>query len=285
MRVAHITDTHLLESDHHLRSGRHRFRMNFLSFGREKDAADRRYRLLRAMCQAVDAGADHIVMTGDMTEDGLPSQFESLADVLHESSISPDRITLVPGNHDLYTDDQAWNLALSGPLSPWAPTSQLGSLVIRGDLAVLPISTTFKQPYLFAGGRLGPFNARRIAWAGKQARELGCALVVGLHHQVFPHPVAVGTWWDGLRDHGVLTDLLRRNPELFVFHGHIHKEVTRAVPPHRHPQVFCARATVDSNVLYRLYDVSDRQVVPLTTERARVPVPASTDREFAIAAE
>lgn len=237
--------------------------MNFLSFGRAKDAENRRYRLLRAMCQAVGAGADHLVMTGDMTEDGLPSQFESLAEVLHASGVAPERITLVPGNHDLYTDDHAWALAMSGPLAPWAPTSRLGSLVVRGDLAVLPVSTSFKQPYLFAGGRLGTHNAERIAWAGRQARELGCALLVGLHHQVFPHPVAVGTWWDGLRDHAVLTSLLRENPELFVFHGHIHKEVTRAVSPHEHPQVFCARATVDSDVLYRLYDVVDRRIVPV----------------------
>ena len=32
-------------------------RVNFLSFGRAKDAGDRRYRLLRAICQAEEAGA------------------------------------------------------------------------------------------------------------------------------------------------------------------------------------------------------------------------------------
>lgn len=238
-------------------------RVNFLSFGRAKDAADRRYRLLRAICQAEEAGATHFLMTGDMTEDGLPSQYEALAEVLAQSGVEPERITLVPGNHDLYTDDHAWDLALSGPLAPWAPTSRLGSLIIRDGVAILPVSTSFRQHYLFAGGRLGSHNARRIDWAAREAKALGCALAIGLHHPIFPYSVSVGTWWDGLRDHQVVLDLLRLHPECFVFHGHIHKEVTRAVAPNVHAQVFCAKATVDSDVLYRLYDVDDEMIVSI----------------------
>lgn len=271
MRIAHITDTHILEADHGDRSGRHLLRVNFLSFGRAKDAEDRRYRLLRAMRQAAEAGAEHLVMTGDMTEDGLPSQFESLAEVLRASDVPPERITLVPGNHDLYTDLHAWDVAMSGPLAPWAPTSRLGSLIVRGDLALLPVSTSFKQHYLFSGGRLGTHNARRIRWAAEQAKDLGCALLVGLHHPVLPYPVSVGTWWDGLRDHHLMTGLLQAHPDMFVFHGHIHKEVTRAVEPNVHPQVFCAKATVDGDALYRLYDVQDRRITPVDAADASTP--------------
>lgn len=282
MRIAQITDTHILESDHQMRSGRHRIRVNFLSFGRAKDAEDRRVRLLKAIDCAVAAGAGHIVMTGDMTEDGEPDQFEALAEVLDASGVEPERITLVPGNHDLYTDLHAWDIALSGPLSRWAPTSRLGSLIVRKNVAILPISTCFKQHYLFSGGRLGSHNARRIAWAAEQAEQLGCALVVGMHHPVFPHPVSVGTWWDGLRDHNVANALLEEHPEVFVFHGHIHRKVTKAVKPGRHAQVFCAKATVDSDELLRLYDVEDRMMTPVEglEELLSAALP-----DFALAAE
>jgi hypothetical protein len=174
-------------------------------------------------------------------------------------------------------------MALSGPLARWAPTSRLGSLLVRDGLAILPISTSFKQHYLFSGGRLGLHNAQRIRWATKQAKSLGCALLVGLHHQVFPHPVSVSTWWDGLRDHHVMTGMLRDNPELFVFHGHIHREVTRSVAPNTHAQVFCAKATVDSDVLYRLYDVEDAVISPVEDSDAMsLSAPAE---ELAVAAE
>ena len=221
-------------------------------------------------------------MTGDMTEDGQPEQFEALAEVLEASGVDPERITLVPGNHDLYTDLHAWDIAMSGPLSRWATTSRLGSLVVRDGVAILPISTCFKQHYLFSGGRLGSHNARRIAWAARQAKELGCALVVGMHHPVFPHPVSVGTWWDGLRDHYVMSDLLREHREAFVFHGHIHRKVTKAVTEGAHPQVFCAKATVDSDELLRLYDVEDSILVPVRVVR---PGESPALPDFALAAE
>lgn len=282
VRIAHIADTHILESDHDSRSGRHRLRVNFLSFGRAKDADDRRARLLAAMRQAVAAGAGHIVMTGDMTEDGQPEQFESLAEVLEDSGVDPEQITLVPGNHDLYTDLHAWDIAMSGPLSRWATASRLGSLIVRDNVAILPVSTCFKQHYLFSGGRLGMHNAKRIAWSAKEARALGCALVVGMHHPVLPYPMSVGTWWDGLRDHPIMAALIRENPEMFVFHGHIHKKVTRAVDPATHAQVFCAKATVDSDELFRLYDVGDRMLVPVDAAEAPAPAPLL---DFALAAE
>ncbi|MGB5810632.1 MAG: hypothetical protein WBG86_08890 [Polyangiales bacterium] len=103
-------------------------------------------------------------------------------------------------------------------------------------------------------------------------KELGCALLIGLHHQVFPHSVSVGTWWDGLRDYTTMLSLLRDNPEVFAFHGHIHKEVTRPVRPNAHPQVFCARATVDSDVLYRHYEVDSRIIVPIESRPGAVCV-------------
>lgn len=203
------------------------------------------------------------MLTGDLTEEGLMPQFEALSEVLWESGVDPELMTLIPGNHDLYTDEQAWDWASAGPLAPWAPSSRLGSLLVRGCTAFLPISTVFKQHYLFSGGRLGTDNAFRIGWAAREARALGCALVVAQHHPVFPHAVSLGTWWDGLRDHAIMTRLLEEHPETVVFHGHIHKELSRRVGTNPHAQVFAARATVDSEVLLRLYDVEDGIMTPV----------------------
>ena len=107
-------------------------------------------------------------------------------------------------------------------------------------------------------------------------------MVVGMHHPVFPYPVSVGTWWDGLRDHHVATALLRENPEAFVFHGHIHKKVSRAVAPGAHAQVFCAKATVDGDELLRVYEVEDRMMAPVELAEAAAPWPLP---DFALAAE
>ena len=81
-RIAHVTDLHLLEDDHRWRTAAERVRLSFLSFGRSLDAAWRRKAAARALRRALSFRPDHIVITGDLTEDGAPQQFEVLAAVL-----------------------------------------------------------------------------------------------------------------------------------------------------------------------------------------------------------
>src|SRR4051794_830443 len=113
--IAQLTDLHLLEDHHADRPFGPRARLSCLSFGRRLDAAERRERVETALAEARASSADHLLITGDLTEDGAPAQFEVLAEVLADSRISPERITLVPGNHDAYTNGTAYAEALEGP--------------------------------------------------------------------------------------------------------------------------------------------------------------------------
>jgi 3',5'-cyclic-AMP phosphodiesterase len=98
-RIVHLSDAHVLDPrPSRTRSG---WRVRFLSFGRPLDAVGRQRKLRRALRTAKQVGAHHVVVSGDLTEIGAPGEFEALAETLLDSRISPDRITLVPGNHDL----------------------------------------------------------------------------------------------------------------------------------------------------------------------------------------
>ena len=125
-RIAHLSDVHMLET----RPGRSRagwsMRHHFLSFGRPLDVAGRRRKLASALSAARRAGAGHVVISGDLTETGLPGEYEALAEALHACEFAPDRITLVPGNHDLYASPDAWRRAIDGPLAAFADTSACG---------------------------------------------------------------------------------------------------------------------------------------------------------------
>src|SRR6266487_2641590 len=120
MRIAHLSDFHLLEPDVRRRSVLERIRLGYLSLFRPLDAAARASRAARALVQARDTGFDHPVLSGDLTADGTPDQFEQVARVLLESRIDPAKVTLVPGNHDAYADPRAFERALEGPLRPFA---------------------------------------------------------------------------------------------------------------------------------------------------------------------
>src|SRR5687767_9933485 len=89
VRIAQLSDFHLLEPGHASRRGLRSWRLSFLSAHRALDAGDRVARARRALDAARAADPDHVVITGDLTEDGTTHQFEALAELLHGCGVAP----------------------------------------------------------------------------------------------------------------------------------------------------------------------------------------------------
>lgn len=252
VRIAHISDLHLLEADHRSRRGVRALRLSVISAHRALDADDRVTRARQALAAAHAAGVDHVVITGDITEDGTTAQFELFAELLQSSGLAPSRVTLVPGNHDLIDREEAWARALEGPLRAFRDTSPTGEDVVVGDVALVPLNTAFYQHWLFSAGRLGPRAQGSVDAAVDRHRRQGRALVLVQHHPVTAHPSRVVQWVDGLRDHARVRSVLDEE-HVHVIHGHIHRSRDRAFGASRSPQVFCARAVVDGDDPVRVY--------------------------------
>lgn len=262
-RIAHVSDVHMLER----RPGRSRsdydLRVQFLSFGRRLDAQARVAKLNRALHAAVRSGAEHIVVSGDLTESGTKEQFEHLAETLHETRIAPERITLVPGNHDAYTTGDAWSQAIRGPLRAFAPSSEVGKVVEHGDLCLLPLDVSIHQPITRSAGLL---TAEAAAGLWKRMRDTALqrkSLVIVQHHPPFSHALGPWQWIDGLRGTERLMDLLQAFPHVQVLHGHLHHVVDRGAVPrekHQRPRIFGAPAVCeddDTSPRVRMYDLRD----------------------------
>ncbi|KYF53834.1 hypothetical protein BE08_29445 [Sorangium cellulosum] len=265
--IAHLTDFHLLEADHDRRRGAERWRLRYLSFGRPIDATQRRRRALAALVEARRSGADHLVLTGDLTEDGTPAQFEVLAAVLAESGWAPSRVTLVPGNHDAYTGSDAWARALRGCLRPFAATSGPGTVVSVPGAVVAAVSTAMTQPVTRSAGAIAAHELSQVASLAAETRRSGDALVLAQHHSPLRHVLGAMHWLDGLINSAELMALLHEHDHLHVIHGHTHREHDAPVRSGAPPRIFCAQALVDGPSPLRLYRVRHGR---LLSERTRV---------------
>jgi 3',5'-cyclic-AMP phosphodiesterase len=269
-RIAHLSDIHTLDPHTRRSSARYRVATKFVSLGRPVDPASRARKLTRALAVAKASGADHIVITGDLTEMGDATEFEHLATLLSDARIPEGGLTLVPGNHDAYTSGAAWRRALEGPLARWAGASaeRAGMTVIRGDVAFLPIDTSCFQSLARSGGLFTPDAARAVQARIDDPALRGKAVVLVMHHPPFIHhrnPVA--QWIDGLRGCAHVLDMLARHPHVQILHGHLHRVVDRIAElgkgvvgvAHR-ARIFGAPATVDDRdgaPRVRLYDLRD----------------------------
>ncbi len=267
-RIAHLSDVHILGRDTRRSCARYRLATKFVSLGRAIDPRARARKLARSLLAAKERGAEHVVISGDLTELGDATEFDHLAEVLHDARFPEGAITLVPGNHDAYTSASGWKKALEGPLAPFASASALepGKVVDRGDIVLLPIDTSCFQSLTRAGGEFSRNAARAVERRLADPLFRDRALVLVLHHPPFiVHRTPVMRWFDGLRGCTQVLDLLMRHPRLQLLHGHLHQVVDRfvgrAANALERPRVFGASAVCDDrddeDPRIRVYELSD----------------------------
>ncbi len=254
-RIAHLSDLHLIEPAVRLRTGTDWLRVHYLSLKRSLDYVARRARAETALRAAWEEGFDHLVLTGDLTEDGSLAQYEVLAEVLEGSGIPAERITLCPGNHDAYGMD--WAQAVEGPLGRWASGSRTAVWLDR--CVVLPVSSAVPQHFMRSSGRVerdALDHADAIA-----AGEPGRAVLLAQHH---PPYAVLHQWVHGLLNHQEVTGLLEARPNVSVVHGHIHRRKERGLTVDGPPRIFSSFAVADNGAPLRMYEAVDGLLQPAT---------------------
>jgi 3',5'-cyclic AMP phosphodiesterase CpdA len=259
-RIAHLSDAHVLDPrPSRTRSG-WSMRTRFLSFGRPLDAHGRRRKLGRALDCAKRVGANHVVISGDLTEVGAPGEYETLAELLHDSGIAPERFTLVPGNHDLYSMPDGWRWALEGPLAAFARSSagQIGKIIDIGGASLLPIDATFHQPVTRSAGWIPDAALEALERRSLDPAFSRRPLIAIQHHPPFFRKTSALHWLDGLVGAGRMMAVLGAVRHLFVLHGHLHTIIDRALGGGV-ARILGATAVVDDKDAprVRVYDVHD----------------------------
>ena len=241
--LAHISDLHLIERGHDKRRGLARQRLAFLSAGVPLDAELRIRQAVSALQTALRMGAEHVVVTGDLTEDGDPAQFEVLAEVLSRSGIAPGDITLVPGNHDAYSERAAWGSALMGSLSAYRATCELGAHSLLTAAVVVPVSTAIEgQWFTRSSGQVRADDVMAIRRLSSSPALRDRAIVVVQHHPVTQRALLPLEWLDGAQNASSLRELLLERTRVHVLHGHVHRVQTRHLCGRNHAQVYAAAA-------------------------------------------
>ncbi len=258
-RIAHLSDLHLLDPAVGDRRGKEWLRVNYLSLRRALDHAARRARAVNALEAARAAGFDQLVVTGDLAEDGHPGQYEVLAEVLAESGIPPERITLLPGNHDAYGAADGWERALAGPLAAWAPSST--GPVDLDDCVLMPMSTAVHQAVVRSSGRA---EERTLDAVARLASDVGRRTVVlAQHHAPFP---IVNNWVHGLLNHAAVIGLLVAHANVSVIHGHIHRRRERGLTAGAPARIFSPFAVADNAAPLRIYETGDALLHPVPAD-------------------
>ena len=267
--LAHLSDPHLTSpAGAPLRTRLNKRALGYLSWRTKRRVEHRPEVLGELVRDLLSVRPDHVVITGDLTHIGLPSEFAQAARWLERLG-SSHWVTVVPGNHDAYVREP-WRRSfahwapyiksdsqrsLPGSDPQWFP-----SLRRRGPVALLGISTARPSPPFSAVGEVGEEQATALERLLEETGYQQLFRVVLMHHPPLPGTVR---WRRRLTDSARLRGVLERAGAELVLHGHTHRttiaEVTakqRRIPVIGARSASARAAHPDRRAQYHLYRIA-----------------------------
>lgn len=183
----------------------------------------------RIVDRAKALGAERLVITGDLTNLALESEFDHVRERLDTAGLP---VTVIPGNHDAYTKGAArsrrFEQYLSHHMEGERAAGSLYPFVQRhGDVALIGLSTAIPSLPFYAVGEVGEAQLRELDRVLEQLGEEGLARVVLIHHPPVPgHSEQRHQLLDLDGFGGVIA---RRGAEL-ILHGHEHTKLAGELP-------------------------------------------------------
>ena len=217
--IAHFTDAHLpLHDSFAPRELLGKRGLSALNWAR------RRSRLhLRAVAEALrdDILAhrpDHVAMTGDAANFGLPREFAAAASWLSGFG-PPATLSFVPGNHEAISPHaEAAREAAYAPFTRGEQPEGAWPMLRRfGHVALFGVSTAIPTAPFLAQGEAGAAQIRALRSALDAAAGL-CRIVL-IHHP----PTELASPRKALRDRAALSAALAEAGAALVLHGHDHR--------------------------------------------------------------
>jgi 3',5'-cyclic AMP phosphodiesterase CpdA len=223
--LAHLSDPHLPPLPAaRLRDLAGKRAFGYLNWTRNRHRFHRRD-VLDALVSDMQAQMpDHIAITGDLVNLALEAEFAPARAWL-ESVGAPDRVSVIPGNHDAYVRVtqhrfmEAWGKYLDSGDAPDGGIA-FPSLRRRGPLALVSVSSAVPTPPLMATGRLGrtQLDALERILAGLSAEQFRVLLI--------HHPLRSDSRNKRLADSSELLALLKQYGVELILHGHDHVHST-----------------------------------------------------------
>ncbi len=202
--------------------------MGFINWKRSRERLNDMTMLARLVEDLRAQRPDHVAVTGDLVNIGMPAEFRRAAAWM-ETLGDPADVSFVPGNHDAYV--RAAMPMLMATFAPWTTgdsgSSQFPYLRVRGEVAIIGLNSGVPTAPFMATGKLGRGQLEALAALLGETGAKGLARVVLIHHP----PLAKGAPpLRGLTDTAAFQRVIAARGAEAILHGHTHKQLVRSLP-------------------------------------------------------
>lgn len=175
--------------------------------------------------------ADHLVVTGDITNLALEDEYED-ARLLLDDIARRTEVTVVPGNHDIYLPavfhDRRFAHYFAQFLRSDLPefaTDLFPCVKLRGPVAIIAISSGVPRPPFIAAGAVGAPQRDALAKVLAHPEVARRTAVILIHHPPVDDRSRLAQLRDGLVDAADVRRTLQPLKRGLVLFGHVHFRV------------------------------------------------------------
>jgi 3',5'-cyclic AMP phosphodiesterase CpdA len=222
---------------------------------------------LRQIAQDMERhGADHLVLSGDLTAYALEPEFRAAREALGAAADDPARCSVIPGNHDTFTPgsvraqrfERHFGHLLASDVEGSACEGPYPFVKLVGEETAVVGLLSARVPRVpgFAFGWVGRRQLGALRHLIHDASLAGRAILVAVHHAPLTPAGRPDRRLHGLADGAALLALLR-GPRFAVLHGHIHHRHHHASDGVRPHLIGAGSSTERGREGYWLIDVED----------------------------
>lgn len=222
--LAHFTDVHLSPvTGFGPRYWNMKRALGFLNWHVKRAGVHSRATADKLIADAKSLRADHFAITGDLTNLGLPGEHAAAADWLKKIG-PPDRVTVIPGNHDIYSSlhGDAGVARWVGYMGGDAETHAFPFVRRFGSIALIGLNSAVETPPFFATGQLGAHQIEVVRDLLERLHDDDAIRVVLIHH---PPLDGLTSSRRALKDVKAFQRMLEKTGAELVLYGHNHTPV------------------------------------------------------------
>ena len=233
LRIAHVSDVHVL-SRFGAEWRRMLFNKRITGWANVVLRRGRVYRreYLRVVLEEAASRADHVVVTGDITNMAHESEYREARRLLDEVAHRVE-VTVVPGNHDIYLPAVGRERRFPHYFAPFVRGERPGLAVrlpagdyplvkLRGPAAIVGLSSAVPRPPFVSGGVLGREQLAALERLLALPEVASRTPVLLVHHPPVDARTRLARLRDGLIDAPRLRTVVDRLPRGLLLFGHVH---------------------------------------------------------------
>ncbi|MDI1434332.1 metallophosphoesterase family protein [Polyangium sorediatum] len=241
MKIAHLSDLHLLSLEGAVPMRLFNKRMTgYMNLRFHRKSVHKPFAVEAAAAEIRKLGVDHVVITGDVTNLALEVEFELVKKLVEEDlGLTPDQISMVPGNHDTYTRGSFRGKRFFRYFEPYLATDlpeipgPFPFVRLRGPVALIGLSTAVPRLPLVAAGALRPKQLGALSRVLSHPEVRSRTPILLQHHPWHNPPRLAKTLLEGLYDAKEEAALLDGVERGLLLHGHLHRRIHRTLPTAR----------------------------------------------------